>query len=523
MELRDYLQMLRRRWPAVVLLTVLFTGCAGLYLVVAPKRYESTTSLLVSANDLRTVGDLQSSTEFAARAATTYAAIIDSATVLGPVAGEVRPQRSVDDLLASVSATVPTDTTLITITAAADHADQAAQLANAVASRASRILPVLAPAPDGTPLIRLTVTRPATEPTSAVSPNIKRVLVLGLVVGLCVGIATVIVADTLDTRIRRVDDLRPLTRLPVLAVLPAVKRARVGPDELAGPAGEAFRALRTNLRFMETTGQRSLVVTAAADHGDAATVAVNLARSLAQAGRTVLLVDVDIVDSPVAEMLDMDPGSGLADVLRGRADLRRVIRKTRHPGLNVLLAGIPQDGPSDLLSAPILTGVLRHIEQEHDFVILHAPPIVRSADAALVSGAAGGTLVTVAAGHTRAHDVQTALAALANARVTPLGVVLSGGRPRDALRNADGMPPAAPTLPPPVAHQPPEPQSAPPQPAPPRTAMLPRHALPSPPTRPRRPGPDDDTTPRGLPIVRRPLGKHTNGSAVPLVISEGSG
>lgn len=500
MELRDYLQMLRRRWPAVVLITLLFFGCASLYLVVAPKRYESTTSLLVSANDLRSVGDLQSSTEFAQRAASTYAAIIDSATVLGPVAGDLRPQRDVDDLLASVSATVPTDTTLIVITAAADHADQAAGLANAVASRASRILPALAPAADGTPLVRLTSTRPATEPVSAVSPNVKRVLVLGFVVGLCVGIATVIVAHTLDTRIRRVDDLRPLTRLPVLAVLPAGKRSRrgapVGPDELAGPAGEAFRTLRTNLRFLEAAGQRSLVVTSVADHGDGARVAVNLARSLAQAGRRVLLVDVDILESPVAEMLAIDVGPGLADVLRGHADLLRVIRSTQHANLNVLQSGTPSAGPSDLLSAPILTGVLRRIEQEHDFVILHAPPILRSTDAALVSGATAGTLVTVAAGHTRTHDLQTALAALANARVTPLGVVLSGGRPRDALRNAD---PSS------GSHPPPSPSW--------QATSSDSTAV----------APAEDTTPGGLPNMHRPLLKYTNGSAVPPVVSEGNG
>lgn len=500
MELRDYLQMLRRRWPAVVLITVLFVGCAALYLVIAPKRYESTTTLLVSGTGLRTVDDLQQSVQVAGKAATTYAAIIDSATVLGPVAGDLRPQRDVDDLLTSVSATVPTDTTLIVITAADDRAEGAAAVANAVAAASSRILPTLAPAADGTPLVRIDKIRPATEPTAAVSPNTKRVLVLGFVVGLCVGIATVIVAHTLDTRIRRVDDLRPLTRLPVLAVLPAARRSRrsglTGTDELVGPGGEAFRTLRTNLRFLETPGQRSLVVTAVADHGDGARVAVHLARSLAQAGRRTLLVDVDLLESPVAEMLGLDVGSGLADVLTGRAELARVVRGTRHPGLRVLLSGTPHLGPSDLLSSPMLTGVLRRLEQEHDFVVLHAPPLLRSTDAAVVSGATGGTLVTVAAGHTRAQDLQTALAALANARVTPLGVVLSGGRPRDALTVADADHPTSPPTPPHAIPRAPSASSGP------------------------RPGWPDVTDPQGVETIHR-LRHHMNGSTVRPATTEG--
>lgn len=422
--------MLRRGWPVVALVTVVFIGLAALYLVVAPKSYESTTALFVSASDPRDVGDLQRGAEFSTKAVNTYADVVDSATVLGPVAGELRPQVSIDDLVEMVTATARESTTLIDITAVGQDPAQVAAVANAAAASATRIIPALEGTAQGRPLVQIQQIRPAVEPVSAVSPELDKVLALGFIVGLCVGLAVTITAQTLDTRIRRIDDVRELTEVPLLAVLPRPDRAShsslVARDDPTGAAGEAFRTLRTNVRFLEAADRRSLVFTAAAGDRDGALVPLNLAWSLAQAGRRVLLVDLDLRQSTVGEALGIEAGAGLADVLSGRADLPAVTHSTRQPGLRVVLAGTTQPSPSDLLSAPVLTSLLRRMEREHDYVILHAPPLLSYSDAAVVSGAAGATFVTVAAGRNRSHELTTALTALANVRVEPLGLVLTG-------------------------------------------------------------------------------------------------
>lgn len=430
LDLRDYLRMLRRGWPVVALVTLLVIGLAALYLAFAPKTYESTTALFVSAGAPQDIGDLQRGAEFSTKAATTYADIVDSATVLGPVAEQLRPQLSADELIEMVTATARESTTLIDIAATGDDPGQAAAVANATAVSATRVIPLLEGTTQGQPLVQIQQIRPAVEPVSAVSPDAKKVLALGFIVGLCIGLAVTITAQTLDTRIRRVDDVRELTEVPLLAVLPqrarAAQRGLVVRDDPTGAAGEAFRTLRTNVRFLESAQRRSLVFTAVADDRDGALVPLNLAWSLAQAGRRVLLVDLDLRRSTVGEALGIDAGAGLADVLTGRADLPAVIQHVTHPGLRVVLSGTTQASPSDLLSAPILTTVLRRMEQDHDYVILHAPPLLSYTDAAIVSGAAGSTFVTVAAGRNRSHELTTALRALANVRVRPLGLVLTG-------------------------------------------------------------------------------------------------
>ena len=90
MELQDYLRMLRRGWLTVVVVTAVGVGLASLYVAVAPRVFDGTTVLFVSARDPTTIGDRQQGAQFVTNAVVTSSEIIDSSTVLGPVAEELR-------------------------------------------------------------------------------------------------------------------------------------------------------------------------------------------------------------------------------------------------------------------------------------------------------------------------------------------------------------------------------------------------------------------------------------------------
>lgn len=448
MELQDYLRMLRRGWLTIVVVTAVGVGLASLYAALAPRVFDATTVLFVSASDPATIGDLQQGAQFVTNAVVTYSEIIDSSTVLGPVAEQRRLPQSVDDLVAMVTVSVREGTTLIDVTVSGENPELVATVANAAADSAIRIIPTLQATQEGQPLVRLQQIRPAVAPAVAGSPDVQRLLAVGLVVGLCVGLGTTIAWQTLDTRIQRPEDVRDLTGIPLLGVLPQwapaqrLLQRKVGGlplvvrDDPSSAAGEAFRTLRTNLRFLESRDLRSLVFTTVADDQHGAEVAANLAWTLAQAGQRVLLVDLDLRRSSVGEAIGIRPGTGLADVLTRRAELSEVIHDTKNPLLRIVLAGTPQPNPGDLLSAPYMISMLRQMERDYDYVILHAPPLLPYADAAVISAAAAGTLVSVAAGRTKAHEVTTALGALANVQVRPLGMVLTGARGADSTGKA---------------------------------------------------------------------------------------
>lgn len=448
MEIRDYLRMLKRGWPAVVLITTIFVGIAAGYLVLAPKRYDATTVLFVSGAHLKSISDLQQGAQFSKTAAITYAEIIDSGTVLGPVAERLRPQIDVDDLVEMVESTVREETTLIDITVSGTERRQVATVANAVGLRATRIIPTLEGTVNGRDLVRIQQIRFAVEPTRVASPNPKRTIALGFVVGLCVGLAVTIVAQTLDSRIRHVEEIGGLVDVPLLAAVPHLRhshrRGLVVRDRPSSEAGEAFRTLRTNISVLGSRDRPSLLISAAAGDHDGAQVSANLAWTLAQAGQQVLLVDLDLRRSTVGDMLGLQPAIGMSDVLAGQQGLQDVIRPAEHPCLSVVLSGTAQPSPSELLSARSMADLLNWMERHYDHVILHAPPLLSYTDAAVVAGVAGGTLITVAAGSTHAQQLTTALFVLTNVRVKPLGLVLTHVRnsPGGLAKDRSGMTPS---------------------------------------------------------------------------------
>jgi polysaccharide biosynthesis transport protein len=431
--------MLRRGWPVVALTTALAIGLAALYIVVAPKRYESGAVLFVSLSGQRSAADLQQGRAFSGYAVATYADIIDSAVVLGQVTDDLSPQPDLDQLLEMVTAAARPDTTLIDVVGASPDPGLAADVANAAAEAAIEVIPRLENQSARTARVKVQLIQRAVEASKPVTPDVERTLAIGLIVGLCVGLGIAIAMQALDTRLRRGEDLRQLSDVPLLAVLPHLRRHQrqgiVVRDEPTGQASEAYRTLRTNLthlenegrRSLESEGRRSLMFAPVADDHDGAQIPANLAWSIAQAGRRVLLVDLDLRQSAVGLMFGNRSDLGLADALAGEVKLSDVICSTGHEKLSVILSGTTQH-PSDLLSTPIMSSLLEWAEREYDYVILHAPPLLTYTDAAVVSRVTGWTLVTVSVGRTRAHDLVAALGTLTNVRVKPLGLVLAGAR-----------------------------------------------------------------------------------------------
>ena len=434
MELRDYLRMLRRGWPVVLLVTAASVGLAVAYLTIAPKRYETTAVVLVSAGAPESTTDLQLGLQYAVNVAPTYADIVHSPEVLGPVAEQLMPSRSIDQLEDIVAAGARESTALIDITATAGGAREAANIANSVATTAVHVIPSLTPRGAKAPrsMVTLQVVRMAPEPETALSPDTSRTLALGVVIGLALGLATTLASQALDTRLHRPGGVRELTSAPLLAMLPRISRSQrsriVVRDDPGSPVVEAYRTLRTNLVHLESGERRSLLFVGVG-HREGPEVPVNLAWSIAQAGRRVLLVDLDLRQSAVGDLLHLRVGTGMADVLAEKVDLAQAIQPTGQTGLDVVLSGTPQPSPSDLLSSPLMERILLEAEADYDYVVLHTPPLLAYTDAAVVSRVTGQTLVTVRAGRTKAAELTAALDALQNVRVAPLGVVLVGARP----------------------------------------------------------------------------------------------
>lgn len=260
-----------------------------------------------------------------------------------------------------------------------------------------------------------------------VKANLLQILVLGIFGGLVVGVGGAAVLTTLDSTLRTAADAELLLGLPVLAVVPG--QGRGGP--LAAPggsAGEAYRTLRTNLRFSRAAADaRVLAVTSAGSGEGRTSVAANLAATVARQGARVLLVDCDLGRARLHAVFATDRTPGLTDLLLGDVGRDGAIRPTQAPNLDLLPAGSPVGlSASEVLESGALQGTLAELAGCYDLVVLDIPPVLAdTAGSASVAAAADGVLLVVRAGRTGREPARLAVRQLAAVRARMAGVVLN--------------------------------------------------------------------------------------------------
>lgn len=431
MEFRDYVRMLQRGWLAVVLCTACVLGIALAYVTFTPRVYQTSSLVYVSVAGRSSVTDLNTANQFSAASVFSYAEIAVSSTVLNQVVKNLRLPVTSDALARRVDVKVLEDTTLLQVTARAGNAGEAARVANAVAEVTIGVIGDLESKgrANAKNQVRLEQVVAAEVPHIALAPNVRRTMALGLIVGLSLGVALMILVQTMDTRIRDARALWKLTRTPMLAAIPPLRRSKsaalVVRDEPSGAVGEAYRTLRANLRFLERPEQRSLVVASAAEHRGAPNTAANLAWALADVGQRVVLVDADLRHPTVAALLGVSNDPGLSDVLAGHVGLVKSLVATKHAALTVLPAGPPSAQPSELIGSLALGRVLAELEAQFDHVVIAAPPVLMYSDATVLAGHAQRTLVSVVAGRTRTTQLSAALGRLGQAGITTTGIVLT--------------------------------------------------------------------------------------------------
>ena len=227
--------------------------------------------------------------------------------------------------------------------------------------------------------------------------------------GLLVGYGLALMRRTVDRKVRTVANVEEAGVGAVIGIIPAagvLSKSSRGVSEDLGVAAEAFRHLRTNLRFVDVDKPpRSIVVTSANPNEGKSTVSANLARMTAAAGQPTVLIDADLRKPSIASTFDLDPTVGLTQVLAGDVSLGDVLQDTRTPNLQVITAGRIPPNPSELLGSQRMHSLIEQLTQEF-LVIVDAPPLLPVTDAGLLAATSDGALLVVAVGRTRVEQVE---------------------------------------------------------------------------------------------------------------------
>jgi polysaccharide biosynthesis transport protein len=269
----------------------------------------------------------------------------------------------------------------------------------------------------------------ANQPTFPRSPSLPLNVALGFLLGTLFGLGLAVLLDYLDDSFKAPEEIERETGFPVIGLIPKVG-TDVGLDEeifnSRSAVSEAYRSLRTALQFSTSDGlPRSLLITSSRPSEGKTTTSISVAKSFAQMGLQVLLIDGDLRNASIHRRLRCSNEIGLSNYLSGAKMPEEVVQATDVTGLVLMSSGPLPPNPAELLSGPRLKQLLGLATQSFDIVIVDGPPVMGLADAPLISSSTQSTIFVVAAHETRRNVVKVALKRLQFARANVVGVLLN--------------------------------------------------------------------------------------------------
>lgn len=310
---------------------------------------------------------------------------------------------------------------------------------------------------DLTRMIRTTPVRivdRALVPTWPVAPNRTANALAGILAGMLLGIGIALGARFLDRRLRTPEMVEDLG-LTVLGVIPLVdlakseadpprrRRRRRGGRPAEPPpstadlivhdlpmstASECVRTVRTNLTFMAVGSGAAKVFAITSSHPQEGKtmVACNLAASIAQSGKRVLLVDTDLRRARIHGSFGLSRDVGVSSFIAGDAPFEALPQKTHVSDLEVITAGPLPPNPAELLHSPRFAQLIEDARRNYDVVIFDSPPLGAVTDAAILAPQVDGVVVVVRAMVTTRDALLSSLRQLRDVGARVLGAVLNG-------------------------------------------------------------------------------------------------
>jgi capsular exopolysaccharide synthesis family protein len=470
-DVRAYLQVFWRWRFLVLAIVVVIPVAAYAYVSGQAKVYQS--SVLMQVQQLTVDTSLFADTPAPqAQNLTSAARLITTTGVARAAAKELgESPASARTLLVDVTATPDLDAGFITIAAHAPTARRAADVANAFASAvvttrrnqavarltatirkvSQQLNGLRANDVDGRrqlseQLQRLralqaaqgnnaSVIEPAIASASPIAPRVTRTVVLAIVIAILLAGGAVVLAQGADRRLRDPRELEELTDRPLLSVIPATAFAGE-PVDRAGE--EPFQTLRASLTYFNIDQPVTSVLISSPAQGDGkTTVATNLARAWARAGKDVILVDADLRRPRVAQRLHISEGFGLGAVLVNEIDLEHALVEpldgefAQGGRLRVLPSGDTPPNPAALLASQRMKSLIEQLSGMADFVIIDSTPLLVVSDSLPLVEVVSGVVAVARLNKTSKDALERFEQVIANAGGTLIGTVASGATSTD--------------------------------------------------------------------------------------------
>ena len=429
MEISDYLRLLKRS-GLIIVLAVIVGGLAGFWVYGAKTpTYKSSVQMVVSGNG-QTPADETTGRLLASERALALSQV--AGTV--PAVNAAKNAAGYPDAAVSATSTANGNGPFLAVTVMGPSPTAAKAVAEAFAPTLPATMVNLEGATSSA--IRVRNLAQASLPGRPSSPQIQRLVGLGLAAGLVLGIVIAVIREALDRTVRDTAELDELTDRTVLGTVPRdlPKKRLPATSSPRSARAEAYRQVRTTLINARHPQMQTMAVTSASLGEGKTSVATNVAAVFSRSGHRVAVVDADLRRPCVAAFFGVKPERGLTDVLAGACSLREALNLLNEGRLAVLTSGDLPANPSEALGGAAMKQVLRQLADEYDYIFIDTPPVLPVSDPLVLAPLVDGVILVIELGRTTRDRVKRATKALDRVNATILGLVpnKSGkGRDRD--------------------------------------------------------------------------------------------
>ncbi len=298
------------------------------------------------------------------------------------------------------------------------------------------------------------VIEPAKVPTGAVVSGTTVATVGAFLMFLAAGVGLVLFLNHIDDSVRSIEDVERYLGIAAVGVIPSLsslpstkQKALPAPADANPPApliphptkdenivvfnpgsaiAEAYHALRTSV-LVNSSGvpPKAILVTSSQPGDGKTTLAVNLAKSLAQIGRSVVVVDCDLRKPATHRILGTNPFSGLSTYLLHEVEIDGQIQKLKPDGLSLMSSGPLPSNPAELIGSKKMRHLIDELKGRYDHVVIDSPPLLCASDAMVLATYADGVLLVVQSGKSKRDVALRARRELESVNAPLLGVVLN--------------------------------------------------------------------------------------------------
>ncbi|HEY9752925.1 MAG TPA: polysaccharide biosynthesis tyrosine autokinase, partial [Coleofasciculaceae cyanobacterium] len=283
------------------------------------------------------------------------------------------------------------------------------------------------------------VIQPATVPERPAGGLHKFYPIGGAFAGLVLGMIAALLIDAIDRSVKSIKEAQALFGYTTLGMIPrfgsggALSKQDqllegVSPRVIATTAPrtvihEAYQMLQANLKFVSLDKKvKTIVVTSSVSQEGKSEVTANLAATIAQTGRRVLLVDADMRSPSQHHLWGLTNLVGLSNIVVGQEDVHAAVQPVTDY-LSVLTAGVIPPNPMALIDSESMAMFTQSLAQSYDYVLFDTPPLVGAADAAVLGKLADGVLLVVRPGLVDSASAGTAKTLLERSDPNILGIV----------------------------------------------------------------------------------------------------